>query len=90
MEPHTQDLITKIENVLRRAATFVVNDYSHTTCVTEILNNLQWTSLKDRRTISRLSILHRARLGLIALPVADLLQPFRRPSRHIKIQIAIK
>ena len=80
--PHTQDLITKIENVQRRAARFVVNDYSRTTSVTEILNNLQWTSLKDRRTISRLSILHKARLGLIALPVDDLLQPVRRPSRH--------
>ena len=80
--PHTQGLITKIENVQRRAARFVVNDYSRTTSVTEILNNLQWTSLKDRRTISRLSILHKARLGLIALPVDDLLQPVRRPSRH--------
>ncbi len=62
---------------------------SRTTSVTRILNNLQWTSLKDRRTISRLSTLHKARLGLIALPMDDLLQPLRRPSRH-SCQIAIK
>ena len=75
-------LINKLEKVQCRAARFVVNDYSRYSSVTEILANLQWNSLKNRRTVSRLSVLQKSRQNLLALPVNDLLLPARRQSRH--------
>ena len=49
-DPHSQVLSNKLENVQRRAARFVANDYSRLSSVSGILNQLGWTSLKDRRT----------------------------------------
>ncbi|KAJ8035762.1 hypothetical protein HOLleu_19537 [Holothuria leucospilota] len=46
-----------------------------------MLKDLGWDSLKVRRTVNRLAIFHKARLGLLALPMNNL-QPVRRPSRH--------
>ncbi|XP_072044975.1 uncharacterized protein [Amphiura filiformis] len=38
--------------------------------------------MANRRTANRVTILHKARQGLLALPVEDLLQPNPRQSRH--------
>ena len=81
-DPHQKDLSNKIEMVQRRAARFVMNDHKRTSSVTNMLKELDWCSLKDRRTANRLSILHKAREGLLPLPVDDLLLPVQRPSRH--------
>lgn len=81
-DPHTKDLAYKLERIQRRAARFVVNDYDRTSSVTEIMKDLHWCSLKNRRTTSRLSILQKARQGHLSLPVDTLLQPPRRLSRH--------
>ena len=68
MIPKPQALTNKMEQIQHRAARFVVNDYSRDSSITRILlQDLNWTSLKDRRTINRLSILQKARLGLLAL-----------------------
>lgn len=82
-DPYTKDLTNKIELIQRRAARFVVNDYRYTSSVTKMLKDLNWSSLKDRRTVARLSILHKARQGLLALPVDEVLQPVQRHSRHL-------
>ena len=82
-DPYTKDLTNKIESIQRRAARFVANDYKYTSNVSDMIKDLNWSSLKDRRTISRLSILHKARQDLLALPVNDLLQPVQRLSRHV-------
>lgn len=81
-DPHQSDLTNKIEMVQRRAARFVSNDYKRTSSVSHMLNELEWFSLKNRRTANRLTILLKARMGLLPLPVDDLLQPLSRPSRH--------
>ncbi|KAJ8020858.1 hypothetical protein HOLleu_40561 [Holothuria leucospilota] len=47
-----------------------------------MLRDLGWDSLKDRRTVNRLVALHKDRLGLLALPIANLSQPVWQPSRH--------
>ena len=41
-DPHSQDLINKLERVQRRAARFVVNDYSRHSSVSVMLNQLDW------------------------------------------------
>ena len=55
-DPHQQYLINSIEMVQRRAARWVKQEYSMTTSVTAILNNLEWNILSKRRQFSRLTI----------------------------------
>ncbi|KAJ8042793.1 RNA-directed DNA polymerase from mobile element jockey [Holothuria leucospilota] len=80
-DPYTVSLSNKVEQIQRRAARFVCTDYSPHSSVTEMLKDLGWDSLKVRRTVNRLAIFHKARLGLLALPMNNL-QPVRRPYRH--------
>ena len=55
-DPITSTLIQTLENVQRRAARFVINDYTSRTpgCVTSMLTSLEWQTLEQRRRISRL------------------------------------
>ena len=46
--PYTKDNINKIEKVQRRAARWVLNDYSSYSSVTDTLSNLGWRSLENR------------------------------------------
>ena len=57
-DPYKQNHIKAIEQVQRRAARFVLDDYSTKTpgYVTNMLSYLNWESLKQRRRYSRLSI----------------------------------
>ena len=87
-DPYQKDLINKIEMVQRRAARFIQNDYQRTSSVQNMLNELGWDSLQDRRTASRLTILHKAREGLLPLPVDQLLQPPQRRTRHSHLNLA--
>ena len=54
-DQHQQYLINSIEMVQRRAARWVKQEYSMTTSVTAILNNLEWNLLSKRRQFSRLT-----------------------------------
>ena len=47
--PYTQVNTQKLEMVQRRAARFIVNNYSHLASVTEMLNRLNLPSLSSRR-----------------------------------------
>jgi hypothetical protein len=81
-DPYQNVLSDKIEMVQRRAARFVMNDHKRTSSVQAMLDELGWCSLKDRRTAHRVTVLHKAREGLLPLPVDNLLLPLQRPSRH--------
>jgi hypothetical protein len=81
-DPHQKDLINKLNKVQRRAARFVSNDYQRKSSVDKMLKDLNWSSLETRRKATCLSVLHKARHDLLALPVNQLLQPVRRQSRH--------
>jgi Reverse transcriptase (RNA-dependent DNA polymerase)/Endonuclease-reverse transcriptase len=52
-DPHQQYLCDNIEMVQRRAARFVTNTYHPLASVTEILNQLQWPTLHERRQIDK-------------------------------------
>ena len=58
--PYTKDNINKIEKVQRRAARWVTNDYSSYSSVTDMLSNLGWRSLENRRTDTRLAMFLRS------------------------------
>ena len=66
-DPYTQENIDRLEDVQRRAARFVCNNYHRTASVTDMLNHLNWSSLEHRRMTSRLSMLFRIRKNMVQL-----------------------
>ena len=58
-DPYKEGQIKIIENVQRRSARFVLNQYKQTTSVTNLLSHLRWTSLQSRRKIARLIMLYK-------------------------------
>ena len=81
-DPHTKELIQKVEKIQRRAARMVYNNYDWKTSVSELIQELQWDSLSDRRKNNRLAILHKAIGGHLAIPVQNYLHPAQRRTRR--------
>ena len=79
-DPHTQDLITKLESVQRRGARFVSNDYRWTSSVSKMLTKLNWNPLEHRRRASRLTMLHKISQGQVAIPAHKFIQPVQTRS----------
>ena len=67
--PYTKENINKIEKVLRRAASWVSNDYSSYSILTDMLSNLGRRSLENRCTDMRLAMLYKIVYGLVAIPL---------------------
>ena len=63
----TQTLIQTLEKVQRRAAHFVIKDYTSRTpgCVTSMLTSLEWQTLEQRRRISRLAMMYKIQHQLV-------------------------
>ena len=69
--------------VQRRAARWVSNDYSTYSSVTDMLSNLGWRSLENRRIDARLTMFYKIVYGLVAIPLPSY---FVRPevyTRHM-------
>lgn len=66
-DPHQATLTREVEQVQRRAARFVYNNYRDTStrCVTRLLHQLEWDSLQHRRTIQRLLLCYKIRNQLV-------------------------
>jgi len=62
-DPYRQTQIDKLEMVQRRAARFVLNDFSLTSSVTEMISALKWEFLADRRKFARLKNFYPTLLG---------------------------
>ena len=81
--PYTTENKSKIEKVQRRAARWVSNDYSTYSSVTDMLSNLGWRSLENRRIDARLTMFYKIVYGLVAIPLPSY---FVRPevyTRHM-------
>ena len=64
--------------VQRTAARYVKNRYHNISSITEIIGQLQWTSLKERRKTARLILLSKISNGLVNIYAADrLITPTR-------------
>jgi 16S rRNA C1402 (ribose-2'-O) methylase RsmI len=57
--------------VQRRAARYVKNRYHNTSSATEIIGQLQWISLEERRKAARLILLYKISNGLVKIDAAD-------------------
>ena len=56
-DPHTDKNIQSLEKIQRRAARWVVNRYRQTSSVGDMLDQLRWESLEERRRRTRLTTL---------------------------------
>ena len=80
--PHTTIDITKLEAVLRRSARWATRDYQHTSSATQMIKDLNWCTLEQRRIDSRLTLMYKITYDLVAIPATDYLIPNTRQSRH--------
>ncbi|XP_070196664.1 uncharacterized protein [Littorina saxatilis] len=62
-DPHKIKEVSQIEKVQRRAARFVLNRHKQTASVDDMLNELEWPSLEERRKEARLSMLKKITSG---------------------------
>ena len=74
-DPHTQDSISKIDMVQRRAARYTCNNYHNTSSVSAMLNTLNWPNLQERRLRSRLIMMYKITHQLVAIPFSTILIP---------------
>ena len=72
---YLQKDIASLESIQRKAALFYSNNYHPTNSVTEILQDLGWTSLELRRTMTRLNLLYKMSREQIDIDVNSYLQP---------------
>ena len=71
-DPFTQANIRKLEMIQRRYARFVCNDHRRTSSVTAMLNQLQWSSLQERRAQAKVAMIFCINNSLISIPQAVL------------------
>jgi hypothetical protein len=69
--------------VQRRAARYVKKGYHNTSSVTEMLQQLQWTSLEARRRQARLVLLFKISNNLVKIDPTSKLIPPKRLSRNM-------
>lgn len=76
-DPTNQNKINAIENVQKRAARFVHNNYADRTpgCVTKMVSSLEWEKLADRRKKNRLCMLYKIQHGEVDIDKDQYLIP---------------
>ena len=78
-QPYHQTTVSKLEMIQHRAVRFVLNKPWHRSSqqhsITDMLNYLQWPSLKSRRRNARLILLFKIVRNLLVLPNHCLPQP---------------
>lgn len=80
-DPHTKRNILQIEKVQRRAARWTCNDFDSRSSVTDLLQELGWRSLEQRRADARLCLFYRIVHGLVAVPLPEYIQLLNSRSR---------
>ena len=81
-DPHQQNQINKLEMVQRRAARYVTNRFHNTSSVGDMLQDLNWPTLQQRRLRTRLIFFYKITHYLVAIYPSDLLYPIDNRTRH--------
>ena len=81
-DPYTQRNIYKIEMVQRRAARFVCGRYHNTSSVSEMLQDLEWPSLQQRREMLRLVLFYKIHHNLVIFDTSPYITPALRATRN--------
>ena len=69
--PYHEEYENKHESVKRRATRFVFNDFRRQSHVSDMLRDLNWKTLEDRRTIYRLNLLHKWDHSIVAINIDE-------------------
>ena len=80
-DPHTQNAIQKIEMVQRRAARYVLRRYHNTSSVSDMLEQVQWPTLAQRRCCLRLTMLYKIKNSIVTIDPTPYLKPIRTTTR---------
>ena len=86
-DPHKQGDIKQIESVQRKATRFVTNRYHNTSSPSEMIRELEWESLEQRRAKWRLINLYKITHDMLGLTSSYLIQstsPFQAHSLNFQ------
>ena len=81
-DPSTKTLQDELEVVQRRSARRILNDFSPTSSVTEMLAKLELPTLKQRRKIDKVSMIFKIKNDLIDIPADNHLPAPSRPNKR--------
>ena len=81
-DPHMKVRTSQIEQVQRRAARWTASNFNRQSSVTEMVKQLGWGSLEQRRSNARLCLFYKVIHGLVAVPLPDDIHYSNRISRY--------
>ena len=68
--------------IQRTPTRWATRDYQRTSSVTQMIKDLNWRTLEQRRIDSQLTLMYKITYDLVAIPAAEYLIPNTRQSRH--------
>ena len=81
-DPHTKVRTSQLEQVQRRAARWTASNYDWQASATQIVQDLEWCTLEQRRADACLCLFYKVIHGLVAVPLPDYIQYSNRISRY--------
>lgn len=72
-DPHTTENINSLERIQRRAARYVCHRYHNTSSVTDMMTQLNWPTLQERRIKTRLQMFHKIIHHQVEIPAENIL-----------------
>ena len=86
-DPHTKQHSKTLEKVQRRAARWVTGRYHNTSSVSDMIRDLGWRDLAQRRVDCRLVMMYKITRGLVNIPISPYIT-LHRNGIHIQPIIA--
>ena len=81
-DPYQQNDIHRLEKIQRRAGRYATNRYHNTSSVSSMIEQLEWTTLEERRKHSRLLMMYKLKNNIVRFDASSKLIPNERPSRN--------
>ena len=76
----------KLDMVQRHVARYVLNRFNYLSSVDEMLQELQWNTLEERRKKDRLVMFYKIHNDQTGIDTGKYLKPLGRVSRHVNNQ----
>ena len=89
-DPHTQKDIDCLEKTQRCCTRFVYQDFQRTSSVTQMMTQLGWESLAERRAKTKATMMYRAVYGFVCIPVWSYLTPVISATRGNTVKFFIQ
>ena len=83
-DPNTKVRTSQLDQVQRRAARWTASNYDWQASATQIVQDLGWRTLEQKRADARLCLFYKVIHGLVAVPLPDYIQYGNRISRYCR------